>query len=96
MGGIPIEVIPSGLSWSNYYAKNLGHKTPYGIDFPSFSEKSMAETALVVQSNLSHNVPAAIEAAKNRLTDLASLYLVTEVAGQSQAILDAKRRDLRV
>jgi hypothetical protein len=56
----------------------------------------MAETALVVQSNLSHNVPAAIEAAKNRLTNLAALYLVTEVAGQSQAILDAKRRDLRV
>jgi site-specific recombinase XerD len=54
----------------------------------------MAETALVVQSNLSHNVPAAIEAAKNRLTDLATLYLATEVAGQSQAMLDAKRRDL--
>jgi len=54
----------------------------------------MAETALVVQSNLSHNVPAAIEAAKNRLTDLATLYLTTEVAGQSQATLDAKRRDL--
>jgi hypothetical protein len=34
----------------------------------------MAETALVVQSNLSHNVPAAIEAAKTRLTDLATLY----------------------
>jgi hypothetical protein len=26
---------------------------------------------------------------------LARLYLVTEVAGQSQATLDAKRRDLR-
>jgi hypothetical protein len=56
----------------------------------------MAETALVVPPNLSHNVPAATEAAKNRLTDLATLYLVTEVAGQSQATLDAKRRDLRV
>jgi integrase/recombinase XerD len=54
----------------------------------------MAETALVMQSNLSHNVPALIEAAKNRLTDLATLYLATEVPGQSQATLDAKRRDL--
>lgn len=55
----------------------------------------MAETALVLRSNLSHNVPAAIEAIKNRLTDLANLYLATEVAGQSQATLDAKRRDLQ-
>jgi integrase/recombinase XerD len=55
----------------------------------------MAETALVVQSNLSHNVPAAIEAAKTRLTDLATLYLATEVSGQSQATLDAKHRDLQ-
>lgn len=54
----------------------------------------MPETALAVPSNLSHNVPALIEAAKNRLTDLATLYLATEVAGQSQATLDAKRRDL--
>jgi hypothetical protein len=54
----------------------------------------MAEAALVVRSNLSHNVPVAIAAAKTRLTDLATLYLVTEVAGQSQATLDAKRRDL--
>jgi hypothetical protein len=51
----------------------------------------MAETALVVPSNLSHNVPAAIEAAKTRLAHLATLYLATEVAGQSQATLDAKR-----
>ena len=61
---------------------------------PAFSVKSMPETALMVPSNLFHNVPAAIEAAKNRLTDLATLYLATEVAGQSQAIFDAKRRDL--
>jgi site-specific recombinase XerD len=54
----------------------------------------MAETALVVRSNLSHNVPAAIKAAKTHLTDLATLYLATEVAGQSQATLDAKHRDL--
>lgn len=64
------------------------------MNSPAFSEKSTAETALVLRSNLSHNVPAAIEAAKNRLTDLATLYLATEVAGQSQATFDAKRRDL--
>ncbi len=54
----------------------------------------MPETALVVRSNLSHNVPALLEAAKTPLTDLATLYLMTEVAGQSQATLGAKRRDL--
>ena len=54
----------------------------------------MPETALIRSNNLSHNVPAAIKAAKNRLTDLATLYLATEVAGQSQATLEAKRRDL--
>jgi hypothetical protein len=55
----------------------------------------MSETALMVPSNLSHNVPALIEAAKASLINLANLYLKTEVAGQSQATLDAKRRDLR-
>jgi integrase/recombinase XerD len=54
----------------------------------------MPETALMVPSNLSHNVPALIGAAKNRLTDFVTLYLATEIAGQSQATLDAKRRDL--
>ena len=54
----------------------------------------MPETALMVPSNQSHNVPALIAASKTRLTDLATLYLATEVAGQSQATLDAKRRDL--
>jgi hypothetical protein len=54
----------------------------------------MSETALMVPSNLSHNVPALIEAAKTSLTGLAKLYLATEVAGQSKATLDAKRRDL--
>jgi hypothetical protein len=54
----------------------------------------MPETALVVASNLSHNVPTLLEAAKNHLADLATLYLAAEVAGQSQATLDAKHRDL--
>jgi integrase/recombinase XerD len=55
----------------------------------------MPDTAIAVRSNLSHNVPALIEAAKTRLADLANLYLATEVAGTSQATLDAKRRDLQ-
>jgi site-specific recombinase XerC len=38
---------------------------------------------------------ARLEEAKTRLSDLANVYLVTEVAGQSQATLDAKRRDLQ-
>ena len=56
----------------------------------------MAETALIRSNNLSHNVPAVVAAAKTRLSDLTTFYLTTEVAGQSQATLDAKRRDLRV
>jgi hypothetical protein len=40
---------------------------------PAFSEKPMSKTALMVRSNLSHNVPVLIEAAKKRLTDLATL-----------------------
>lgn len=56
----------------------------------------MPETALILAKNSSHNVRATIEAAKTSLTNLARLYLVTEVAGQFRAILDAKRRDLSV
>jgi len=55
----------------------------------------MSETALIMPDNLSHNVLARLEEAKTRLSDLATVYLVTEVAGQSQATLDAKRRDLQ-
>jgi hypothetical protein len=36
----------------------------------------MRDTALTLPSNLSHNVPALIEAAKNRLTILATLDFV--------------------
>ena len=36
-----------------------------------------------------------IERAKNSLAKLATVYLVTEAAGHSQATLDAKRRDLQ-
>jgi hypothetical protein len=54
----------------------------------------MPDTALVVPSNLSHNVPALLDSAKTRFSNLAKLYLVTKVAGQFQATLDAKRRDL--
>jgi hypothetical protein len=55
----------------------------------------MAETALIRSNNPSHNVPAAIDAAKARLTALATLYIATEVAGQSQATLESKHRDLQ-
>ena len=55
----------------------------------------MADTALIVANNLSHNVVAHIEAAKNSLSHLATVYLVTEVAGQSAATVDAKHRDLQ-
>ncbi len=55
----------------------------------------MPETALILPDNLSHNVSAHIETAKKSLGDLATVYLVTEVAGRSRATLDAKRRDLQ-
>ena len=55
----------------------------------------MPNTALMLPHNLSHNVPAIVEAAKTHLTNLAKLYRVTEVAHQSRATLDAKRRDLQ-
>ena len=53
------------------------------------------DTSLVLRKNPAHNVSAHIEGAKNSLADLATVYLVTEAAGQSQATLDAKRRDLQ-
>jgi hypothetical protein len=40
----------------------------------------MSETALIVPDNLSHNVLARLEEAKTRLSNLANVYLVTEVA----------------
>ena len=55
----------------------------------------MADTALILSKNLSHNVLSHIEAAKTSLSHLANVYLVTEVAGQSTATVDAKRRDLQ-
>ena len=55
----------------------------------------MADTALIAANNLSHNVMAHIEAAKNSLSHLATVYLVTEVAGLSAATVDAKHRDLQ-
>ena len=55
----------------------------------------MADTALIVANNLSHNVSKRIQEAKTSLSHLANVYLVTEVAGQSTATVDAKRRDLQ-
>src|SRR2546426_984524 len=54
-----------------------------------------SETSLVLPKNPAHNVMARLEQAKNSLADLATVYLVTEAAGHSQATLDAKRRDLQ-
>jgi integrase/recombinase XerD len=55
----------------------------------------MESTSLILANNLSHNVAIHIEAAKTSLGRLANVYLVTEVAGQSTATVDAKRRDLQ-
>jgi integrase/recombinase XerD len=55
----------------------------------------MADTTLILANNLSHNVSVRIEEAKTSLRHLATVYLVTEVAGQSQATVEAKQRDLR-
>lgn len=59
------------------------------------TSSSENDTALVLRKNPAHNVSVHIERAKNSLAELATVYLVTEVAGQSQATLDAKRRDLQ-
>jgi integrase/recombinase XerD len=55
----------------------------------------MPSTALISANNLSRNVSEHLEEAKNCLSALATIYLVTEVAGQSPATLDAKQRDLQ-
>src|SRR5712691_3207027 len=52
-------------------------------------------TSLVVPKNPAHNVMARLERAKDSLAKLATVYLVTEAAGHSQATLEAKRRDLQ-
>ena len=53
------------------------------------------DTSLVLRKNPSHNVVEHIERAKTSLAELATVCLVTEAAGHSQATLDAKRRDLQ-
>ncbi len=50
----------------------------------------MPETALMLPDNLSHNVSAQLETAKNTVSGLATVYLVTEVAGRSQATVDGR------
>ena len=59
------------------------------------SAASDPRTSLILPSNPAHNVLEHIERAKNSLAKLATVYLVTEAAGHSQATLDAKRRDLQ-
>jgi integrase/recombinase XerD len=51
--------------------------------------------AAVLPKNPSHNVVGRLEQAPQSLAALATLYLMTEAAGSSQATLDAKRRDLQ-
>ena len=53
------------------------------------------DTVLVLPRNPAHNVGTHIERAKNSLVELATVYLVTEAAGGSQATLEARRRDLQ-
>src|SRR5882672_4613968 len=57
--------------------------------------KFTPNTALVFPRNPSHNVSTHLWQAQNSLIELANVYLITEAAGQSQATLDAKRRDLQ-
>ena len=49
----------------------------------------------ILPKNPSHNVSGRLEQATQSLAALATLYLMTEAAGRSQATLDAKRRDLQ-
>ena len=49
----------------------------------------------VLPKNPSHKVVGPLEQAPPSLAALATLYLMTEAAGRSQATLDAKRRDLQ-
>jgi hypothetical protein len=55
----------------------------------------MADAALILSNNLSHNVSVRLAEAKTSLGHLANVYLVTEVAGLSQATVEAKQRDLQ-
>src|SRR5712692_7430930 len=54
-----------------------------------------SETSLVLPRNPAHNVMARLEQATHSLAELATVYLVTEAAGHSQATVEAKRRDLQ-
>ena len=64
-------------------------------DTAPLNHASDTDTSIVLRKNPSHNVLLHIEEAKNSLAELATLYLVAEAAGHSQATLDAKRRDLQ-
>src|SRR6266851_6664193 len=54
----------------------------------------MTQRGLVPQNNQQHNVQTLLSRGKHSLRALARAYFVTEVAGQSPATIDAKRRDL--
>lgn len=54
----------------------------------------MANQGLVPKNNQQHNVPALLDRGRGSLRALAEAYFLIEVAGQSPATIDAKRRDL--
>lgn len=64
-------------------------------DYKEHPKCTMPSTALILTDNLSRNVSTHLEEAKTHLSALATIYLVTEVSGQSPVTLDAKRRDLQ-
>ena len=55
----------------------------------------MADAALILAKNPSHNVSTHIEVTQTSLSHLTIVYLVTEVAGQSKATFDAKQHDFQ-
>ena len=56
----------------------------------------MANQALVLQNNPGHNVLDLIQSQKNDLVALAEIYMISQVAGQAEATIDAKKRDLQI
>ena len=52
------------------------------------------QIARIPKNNQQHNVVVQLERARSSLRALATVYVVTEVAGQAPGTIDAKRRDL--
>ena len=56
----------------------------------------MTDQGLVLQNNPGHNVLELIQSLKNDLVALAQIYMISQVAGQAEATIDAKKRDLQI